>query len=85
MRLLPVDTITWRFSLLILSGNIGQVAFFQSPATFVAAPMMALTIWAVPGSRPLRLLISASFRAPATAPEVKPAPVIRLMSPAMAA
>ena len=37
--------------------------------------MMALTICAVPGSRPLRLLISASFRAPATAPEAKPAPV----------
>ena len=70
----------------MLSGNIGQVAFFQSPGTFVAeAPRIALTICAVPGSSPLRLLISASFRAPATAPEVKPAPVIWLMSPAMAA
>ena len=39
------------------------------------APRIALTICAVPGSRPLRLLISASFRAPATAPEAKPAPV----------
>ena len=56
------------------------------PATFAAAaPRIALTIWAVPGSSPLRPLISASFRPPATAPEVKPAPVIRLMSPAMAA
>ena len=56
------------------------------PATFAAAaPMMALTIWAVPGSSPLRLLISASFRPPATAPEANPAPVIWLMMPPMIA
>ena len=70
----------------MLSGNIGQVAFFQSPGTFVAeAPRIALTICAVPGSSPLRLLISASLSPAPTAPEVKPAPVIRLMMPPMIA
>ena len=56
------------------------------PATFAAAaPRMALTIWAVPGSRPLRLLISASLSPAPTAPGAKPAPVIWLMMPPMIA
>ena len=68
-------TRTWLFFVLLAAADAPAAAL--PPATFAAAaPRMALTIWAVPGSSPLRLLISASFRAPATAPEAKPAPVI---------
>jgi len=49
------------------------------PATFAAAaPMMALTICAVPGSLPFRFLMSASLSPAPTAPAAKLAPVIWL-------